>query len=380
MPKKILYSCLSRSWGGMEMRTISGIEQLHKRGIKTDLLCYPGSRIHEEGMKRGYNILTANVRGYFHPLEIVKIARKIKTFDYEIIHTQASQDLWLLVPALNLIGSEIPLVLTKRVGSFIVKKDLLHRKLYERITSTIAISEVIRKNLLDTTTLTEDKIFLLHNGVNLEKFNPAKSARGEVRREFDINANDIVIGMLGRFSWGKGHEEFMFAAKKLLSDFSNLKFLVVGEPSMGEDDYAAKIKNLAAEYNLKGALLFTGYRSDTPDIISAMDIFAFPSHSEAFGQALVEAMAMGIPSVCSNSDGVLDIAIDGVTSHLFERRSAEDFTAKLKLLVNSPEDRKKFGAASIERVGKHFELEKQTDKLIEFYKRLVERIPITTKL
>jgi len=371
MPKRILYSCLSRSWGGMEMRTISGIEQLNQRGIQTDLLCYPGSRIFKEGSGRDFNILTAHASGYFHPLEIIKIAKILKKKSYDIIHTQASHDLWLLVPALNLTGLNTPLILTKRVGSFIIKKDFLHRKLYERVTITIAISRIIKKNLMDTTTLTEDKILLLHNGVSLDKFNPVNAARAEVRKEFNISDDDIVIGMLGRFSWGKGHEEFLLAARELNHKYNNLKFLVVGEPSEGENEYAEKIKMLAVEYNLIGSIIFTGFRSDTPNIISAMDIFAFPSHSEAFGQSLVEAMAMGIPSVCSNSDGILDIAVDGVTSHLFEKRNAEDFTAKLKLLVESPEDRKRFGAAAIKRVKENFELDMQTQKLIEFYNEMV---------
>jgi len=123
--------------------------------------------------------------------------------------------------------------------------------------------------------------------------------------------------MMARFSPGKGHEEFLFAAKELNKNFTNLKFLIVGEPSRGENDYAEAIKKLASDYKLSN-LIFTGFRSDTPEVLSAMDIFVFPSHAEAFGIALAEAMSMGKPSVCSNAEGVLDIAVDGVTSLFFE--------------------------------------------------------------
>ena len=60
----------------------------------------------------------------------------------------------------------------------------------------------------------------------------------------------------------------------------------------------------------------------------ALDIFVFPSHAESFGIALAEAMAVGKPSVCSNAEGVLDIAVDGETSLLFENKNAEDLTKK----------------------------------------------------
>ncbi|MFC2135501.1 glycosyltransferase family 4 protein [Bacteroidota bacterium] len=371
MTGKILYSCLSRSWGGMEMRTISGIEQLHKRNIETELLCYPGSRIYDEADKRNFRIHTSKAPGYIHPVEILKTAKLIKQNEFKLIHTQASHDLWLLVPALNLIKSDIPLILTKRVGSFIVKKDGLHKKLYDRVNSTIAISEVIKKNLEETTPLNEDRIVLLHNGVDLEKFNPINADREKLRSEFNIKNNEIVIGMLGRFSWGKGHEEFLFAAKELIREYDNIKFLIVGEPSVGEIEYGEKIKKMSKDYELNESVIFTGFRSDTPDVLAAMDIFAFPSHSEAFGQSLVEAMAMGKPSVCSNSDGILDIAVEGETSFLFERRNAEDFRNKLKKMIDAPTEREKFGKASIQRVKEHFELEKQTDKLIHLYHELL---------
>ena len=354
------------------MRTISGIEQLLNRNIDTELLCFPGSRIHEEALKNDFVIHTAKAARYFHPVLAARVAQLNLEKGYEIIHTQASHDLWLLVPALTMMKSATPLILTKRVGSFVIKKDRLHTWLYDRVTKAIAISEVIKKNLIDTTPLAEEKIVLLHNGVDLERFNPKNALREKVREEFAFDESDIVIGIVGRFSWGKGHEEYLKAAKVLSNQYDNLKFLIVGEPSVGEDGYGEKIKNMATDLELDDSLIFTGYRSDVPDVLSALDIFAFPSHSEAFGQSLVEAMAMGIPSVCSNSDGVLDIAVDGVTSYLFQNKNAEDLHVKLKLLIDSPEKRTKFGSASIERVNEKFELVKQTDKLIALYEKVLK--------
>lgn len=371
MINKILYSCLSRSWGGMEMRTISGIEQLLDRKINTELLCYSGSRIHSEALKRDFTVFTLEVPSYFHPLEIMKTVRFLKRKNYDLIHTQASHDLWLLVPALNLIRSKTPLILTKRVGSFIDKTDFLHRKLYSRVDVTIAISNVIKQNLMSTTSLTENKIKLIHNGVDLTKFNIDNAERTEVRQEFDFDEDDIVIGLVGRFSPGKGHEEFLYAASKLRPRNSHLKFFIVGEPSYGELEYATSIKKMSVDYGLDDCVVFSGYRSDIPDVLSAMDIFTFPSHSEAFGQSLVEAMAMGRPSICSNSDGVLDIAVDGETSLLFESRSAEDFTAKLKKMIDSPDIWMQFGDAAVQRVHDNFDLVKQTDKLIDLYESLM---------
>jgi glycosyltransferase involved in cell wall biosynthesis len=370
---KILYSCLSKSWGGMEMFTLQAVAQLLKRNVKVELLCFPVSKINIEAETNGIKLNTLKADGYSHPFQILKLRNILMKGSFDLIHTQASKDLWVLVPALKLSGLNIPLVMTKQVGSFIVKKDKLHKWIYNRVNLVFAISRVIKKNLLDTCPLTEDKIQLLHNGIDINKFSPLKVNRKKVRDEFKIKDDELVIGMMARFSPGKGHEEFMIAAKELLNEYNNLKFLIVGEPSRGEDKYADKIKSIADDYEIQENIIFAGFRKDTPEVLAAMDIFAFPSHSEAFGIALAEAMAMGKPSVCSDSDGVLDIAVDGVTSYLFRKQNGIDLTEKLKLLINSFETRKYFGEAARKRAVEMFDIEILTDKAISYYEQLLKK-------
>lgn len=368
----ILYSCLSQSWGGMEMFTIQAVQQLLSRGIHTELLCYPNSKIHEEAKKLNIVTYTAKQSGYFNFSELTKVARLLKSKQYSLIHTQASKDLWLLVPALKLTNLHTPLFLTKQVGSFVEKNDFLHKWLYNRITAAFAISTIIKNNLLNTTPLTQNKILMLHNGVDTKRFDPAKVNREKAREELNIADNDIVIGMLARFSPGKGHEDLLYAAKSLTQKYKNIKILLVGEPSRGEEKYANKIKQMVEDYYLSSYVIFTGFRKDTENVISAMDIFAFPSHAEAFGIALVEAMSMAKPSVCSNSDGVLDISVNNNTSYLFENKNGDQLAEKLELLIKSEETRTQFGLNARNRAVKYFDIEYLTDKVINYYKDFVK--------
>ena len=369
---KVLYSCLSKSWGGMEMYTLSAIKQLHKKQIYVELLCISESRIHIEANNIGMIIHPLKASGYFHPYTILKVLSIISRGEYNLIHTQASKDLWMLVPALKLLRSKIPLVLTKHVGSGIIKKDRFHKWIYDRLTLALAISNVIKKNLLDTCPIPESKVKLMHDGIDMEKFDPDKVSGSRVRGEFGIEANDIVIGMLARFSPGKGHEEFLAAAQTLNMKYNNLKYLIVGEASRGENHYADLIKKIAVDYNISN-VIFAGYRGDTPEVIAAMDIFVFPSHSEAFGIALAEAMAMAKPSVCSNSDGVLDIALDNETSYLFERKNTKNLTKNIELLINSSATRMQFGNAARKRIVENFDFDILTDKLIKIYNELIKK-------
>lgn len=370
---KVLISCLSQSWGGMEMYTLTSLLKLTEKNIDTELLCYKNSRLHKEAINLGIKTSVSNASGYFSPGEITKLASLIELNKYSLIHTHASKDLWLLVPSLKFASSSIPLILTKHVGSFIVKKDFFHKWIYNRVDCALAISQVIKKNLIDTTPLKVNKVKLLYDGINVDKFNPAQAGRKKIRNEFNIESQDIVIGMMARFSPGKGHEEFIRAAEIVSSKYNNLKFMIVGEPSRGEDSYGAEIKSLAENSIIKNKIIFTGFRKDTPDILAAMDIFAFPSHAEALGMALIEAMAMGIPSVCSKSDGVLDIAVDNVTSYLFEKQNTHDLADKLEQLIASPVKREEFGKAARERVIKNFDINLVTGQVVDIYNELIKR-------
>ena len=367
---KILYSCLSKSWGGMEMFTLTSIRKLLENNFQVELICIKESRLHIEANDLGLIIHPLKISGYLHPFSLIKLVSLLKKNDYNFIHTQASKDLWLIVPAMKIADLDTPLFFTKQMGSFIVKKDFLHTYLYKRVTIAFAISSVIMKNLIEATRLEPEKIKLMFNGVDTNRFDPSKSNRDAVRKEFNFKSDDIVIGMIGRISPGKGHEEFLKAAEIISVNQKNTKFIIVGEASHGEDEYAEKIKAMADRMNISN-LIFAGFRNDTPDVLSAMDIFVFPSHAEAFGIALIEAMAMEKPSVCSNSDGVLDISVDGVTNLLFQNKSAEDLAGKLLQLIGNENERIKMGEAARKRVIENFDLDLITAQTIEYYKKYI---------
>ena len=352
------------------MRTIQGTEQLLERKSDVEILCYPGSKINIEAEKKNINCIKIKATGYFHPFKILQLAEHIKKKSYNLIHSQYSRDLWILVPALKYIDSEIPLILTKRMESGVSKKDFMHKWLYNRVNLILAISNVIKQNVIKTCPVSDEKVLLHYNGVDLIKFDPVKTNRQKIRSEFKIKDHEIVIGMLSRITYGKGHEEFLDAAKKLNEEYSNLKFLIAGDASVDEKEYEKKIRHLAEDLLLSGKVIFTGFRKDAPDLLSAMDIFVFPSHAESFGNSLIEAMAMEKPSVASNSHGILDIVVDKVTGYLFNKKDVNHLMEKLKLLIDSSDKRIEMGKAAREHIIKNFDLEKQTEKLIDWYRKL----------
>ena len=107
---------------------------------------------------------------------------------YNIIHSHYSKDLWIVVPSLNYLISKIPLLLTKHMESSVIKKDFLHKFLYKRVNYVLAVSNIIKQNVIETCPVTYEKVIIHYNGVDLKKIDPAKGERERIRNEFNLKA------------------------------------------------------------------------------------------------------------------------------------------------------------------------------------------------
>lgn len=359
----ILEVCTSRSWGGMEMRVIKTSNEFRENGHSVEILCYPDSDLHREAEKSGFECIALPFANGLHPLLILKLRKAIKKSPYDIIHTQYSRDLRFVVPAIENIAPPVPVVLTKRLGSFVNKKDFIHKYLYSRVNLVTAISNVIKQNVIDTCPVDAGKVEVIYNGIDSAIYKEALVRRDKIRISEGIETEKIIVGMVARYSPGKGHEEFLRAAKIISGLKTNVEFWLVGSASFGEEKYEQEIKTLAKEINLSEDFKFIGFRKDVPDLLAAMDILAVPSHAEAFGNIAIEGMAAGKPVVASNTDGLLDIVENEVSGLQVTPKQPQLLADALLRLIEDETLREKMGAASQKIVEEKFDAQKQYKKL-----------------
>ncbi|MEO8168045.1 MAG: glycosyltransferase family 4 protein [bacterium] len=356
----------------MELQAFEISKQLRGRTHRVWLACSKDSRLEEEARRAGIAVLPLKITGYLHPTAVLKLVQLIRREGIDIIHCQHSKDLATVVPAKKLSGEHCPIILSKRVGSYVTKKDAFHRFIYSNVDRVLAISGVIHKNVLDTTPVSPDRVMTLHDAVDTEIFSLAHVSRKRVRQEFGFDDETFVIGFVGRFSPGKGHEEFIEAADILNRRYGNIRFLIVGEASLGEQVYEQRIRSLSKTLGLDGVVRFTGYRKDIPDVMASFDVFTFPSHAEAFGVVLIEAMAMERAVVSTNCDGVLDIVVDGKTGIYINPRNVPQLTDAIELLGADTELREKMGKAGRKRVEDLFDQRKQIARIEGIYYDLLD--------
>ena len=375
-PLTILQTCFSRSWGGLEIQALELSIGLRERGHHVTLAAPPGSRLATEAAGNGLAVVLLDVTGYVHPVLVWRLRNILRSTGADIIHCQHSRDLATVVPALQMSGRPIPLVLSKRMGSYIVKRDIFHRYTHRRISRVLAISEVIHRNVIDTTPVPPERVLTLHDAVDTSLYSLDRVDRWAVRRDTGVPDNAIVVGFVGRFSPGKGLEDLLHAAGILRERYPSVRYLIVGEASHGEEVYADSIRDLARRLNLNDVVVFTGHRTDIPAVMASFDILAFPSHAEAFGVVLIEAMAMQKPVVSTNCDGVVDIVVDGVTGVSVPPKDPQAFARGLERLIADAGLRRRMGDAGRARVLERFDRSVQLQRLEEVYRELLVKVEV----
>lgn len=192
------------------------------------------------------------------------------------------------------------------------------------------------KSLLINLGVKEEKIAIVNPGVDIKTFNPHIEC-SEIIRKHNLNGK-IVLLTISRIEERKGHELVVRTLAKLIKDFPDLVYLIVGK---GEGEL--KLRQLVKSLNLDNFVKFVGYvgDEDLPKYYCACDLFIMPNKEmssgsvEGFGITFIEAGACAKPVIGGRSGGTVDSIIDGQTGLLIEKDDEEGLYALLrKLLVD----------------------------------------------
>ena len=198
-------------------------------------------------------------------------------------------------------GAKVLCVRSCNAGSFNSKlgrlvNDLL-RPLLNFITDVkIAPSRLAAEFTFGKAAVKAGKVKFIHNGVDLNVYKYDEENRRKVRREFGIADEQFVVGHIGRFNQQKNHKFLIEVFVEVLKQQPNALLMLVGD---GEKK--SEIKEQIDALGIGKSVVFTGIRSDVPALLSAMDVFVFPSFYEGMPNTVIEAQATGLPCVIADT-------------------------------------------------------------------------------
>jgi glycosyltransferase involved in cell wall biosynthesis len=202
---------------------------------------------------------------------------------------------WLKVPvSITLRGTEVP-----HSKKWIRRRLML--KALQRADRVFAVSDSLKQHVVSLGA-EAGKIRVIGNGVDTQKFSP--TSKTEARKQLGLVADDKVLISVGALVERKGFHRVIELLPGLLTEFPNLKYLVVGGPSP-EGDWSNRLRQQVAELNLEKVVLFQGAMPSEQLKIpfSAADIFVLATSNEGWANVFLEAMACGLPVITTDVGG-----------------------------------------------------------------------------
>ncbi|HEY6351167.1 MAG TPA: glycosyltransferase [Candidatus Angelobacter sp.] len=212
------------------------------------------------------------------------------------------------------------------------------------------------------------KRVLIPNGFDCEIFRPDRDAHKQVRAEFGVSPDAVMVGLIARYHPMKDHVGFLRAASLVVSHNPNVYFLLAGK---GVSLREPALEKAVAEHRLRDKVFLLGERSDVPRLTAALDIACSASAwGEGFSNAIGEAMSCGVPCVVTDiGDSAHIVGDSGLT---VAPRSPEALAEAIDRLIEIGQDqRQKLGERARRRIESEFSLSAVVRRYEDLYRTLV---------
>lgn len=366
---KILYIISSSHIAGTEIHLLTLMKNLIKyKNVEVEVICSGGElerRINEIGIKT-HKIMMKNK---YDLKSLFLIYKFISDKKFDIVHTHLGISSLLGRIAAKLAGTP-RIIMTEHLWSdfnedmsYVVNK--IHLFIYFLLSKyttdkIIAVSEAVKKFLVDEAGISKNIIEVIYNGVEVKKNIKCDHKENNFKKIYSLYDNDLLAGVIGRLSKEKGHKYLFDAVKKI--ENKDFKLLVIGRGEL-----ESQLKEYVKRINLEDKIIFTGFINDMDLIYGLIDLIILPSVRECLPMVLLEAMNYEIPAIASNVGGVPEVIKEGQNGLLVEPKSYKQINVALNFFLENPYEIKRMGKISKQILINKFSEKKMIQKTVKLY-------------
>ena len=359
---KILYVITSLGLGGAEKLLLSYLKNLDQNKYSLNV-CSLREKPDEllKDISNFASVTNLKINNRFNPNVILKLKKLIREIKPDVIHTHLFQA--RIYTTLAQLFHRDAILIAHKHNSVNFKKHnifiLLEMFSIHLNKKVIAISESVKQSLVKYELIPAKKIYVLPNSIDYHNFNK------NVRIKNYSKENHIIIGTVCRLEKQKGIKYLLLAMKTILAKFPNARLEIVGDGSLLEE-----LQNQCIDLGISNSVFFFGKFTDVIPFYKRMDIFVLPSIYEGFGIVILEAMAIGVPVVATNVDGIREVVVDGESGILIPPKNPESIADAISYIIEHPQVTDSFIKEGIKRASL-FDIEQHIMKLDNLYTTLL---------
>ena len=370
--------------GGADENTLFTIEGLNEEKYEIDLITgeefdkdilnkvknHPFDIIQIKGLKWKLNFLN-------DPIVLLKLIKLLKRKHYDIVHTHTTKAGILGRIAAYISG--VPVIVHGLHGSTFQAFNsglfnwllFLFERLTGRFTDAyISVSKILSENYIKKGIGKKENHYTVYSGMELGKFYHAREKIDyeEKREELGIKREDFLIGNVARLETRKGHQFLIDAFRNVVEKQKDggVKLLIIGEGNKRK-----YLENYVKKLNLRNKVIFTGYREDVEELMAIMDIFVLTSLREGLPRVLVQAAAVGMPSIVFNVDGVPEIIKDNYNGFLVKVKNVEQLENRIVKYMNNKELVLQHGQNGRKFIKNKWSVQGMVERIDRIYQNLV---------
>ncbi len=293
---------------------------------------------------------------------LLGLRRALRTFAPHVLHTV----LWSgnSYGRLAGIGLRIPVVVTAE-RNVIARPpwQIVVERLLDRWTDVYLVnSQAVAAGLVQREGLPEDKMQVVHNGVDLDRLPPFALDRRPARRRAGLDPDRRLVAQVGRLTAQKDYPTFLAAAARVATAEPDVDFLVVGEGEL-----RPALEELASRLGIASRVHFLGLRHDVPILLGGVDVLALTSLYEGLPNAVIEAMATGAVVVATDVGGCRELVLPGETGILVPSRNPEAVADGVLEVLRAPDTARRLAGAARRRIEREFTLDAMVGRTTAVY-------------
>ncbi|RJP56872.1 MAG: glycosyltransferase family 1 protein [Candidatus Auribacter fodinae] len=325
---------------------------MHTHDTMVDTMRNAGVPVRVIGMKNGLDLVRS--------LRFLSFVLREK---FDLIHIHMPN---VLAVTFSLMACKTVILHEHTIGAHAKRRKLLLPLLFKKIKKFVAVSHNTKNNLLRLQSIPERKLTVIHNGIEISRFQVSFD-KEEFRRQHGISPNTFIIGFVARLEDEKGCDLLLTALakvkEKINRDFHLLLF--------GQGSKEKEWKELTAELGLHENVTFMGVLPDITRYFNIFDLFVLPSRLEPFGLVILEAMACSVPSIAFEVGGIPEFLRHEQDGYLIPPFDTDIMADRIISLINSNILRNSLGTNARKRV-EDFSIRKTVRQLESLYSELLE--------
>jgi glycosyltransferase involved in cell wall biosynthesis len=380
---KILYVLNSAEYGGMEWHVNDLVKGMIGAGNEVHVWC-PDGEMAEVFKRLGAQIYFKLIKKDIDRKYIKELVSFIGEKNIEVIHAHELKAVCNALIAGKRAGVKVKISHTHtpisqwQIGKFKKKLNLFIYKYFVNKYSDaeIALTSAV-KGIKIREGIKENKLVVIPNALDTTKYDLTPNQRSqyeeEIKKRYQIPKTAFVFGTVGRLTEEKGHTTLLKAFEKFLkSDFFHKRdfYLMIAGGGRLEEE----IKSKAKELKIDDRVIVTGYFDEYEKVkfYSTFDAFLFPSLAEGFGIVLIEALYMGLPTICSDLEVLKEVS-SGVVDY-FEKGNPHSLAQKMTSLYEKiGAEGKLISDKSKLMVEREYSMQKFTSNYLELYQKFLNR-------